>query len=66
MLVYNPYCFLHLANIWILIGRSLSSKLIIKKAFLEVPNTAVERLPDPTSGYLGYRNPCDFLVYNYP
>lgn len=38
----------------------------IKKDFLKVPQTTVERLPDPTAGYLGYRNPCDFLIYHYP
>lgn len=48
------------------IQRGKDFEEIIKKNFLEVPETAVERLPDPTAGYLGYRNPCDFLVYHYP
>jgi penicillin-binding protein-related factor A (putative recombinase) len=39
---------------------------IIKKDFLKVPDTTVERLPDPVQGYLGVRNPCDFIVYHYP
>lgn len=38
----------------------------IKRDFLKVPDLAVERLPDPTAGYIGYRNPCDFLVYKKP
>lgn len=48
------------------IQRGKDFEEIIKKAFLEVPETTVERLPDPTAGYLGYRNPCDFLIYHYP
>lgn len=48
------------------IQRGKDFEEIIKKEFLDVPETTVERLPDPTAGYLGYRNPCDFLIYNYP
>ncbi len=48
------------------IQRGKDFEEIIKKGFLAVPDTTVERLPDPTSGYLGYRNPCDFIVYHYP
>lgn len=32
----------------------------------KVPDTTIVRLPDPVMGYLGYRNICDFIVYNYP
>lgn len=39
---------------------------VIKMACLAVPETTVERLPDPTQGYLGIRNKCDFLMYHYP
>lgn len=48
------------------IQRGKDFEEIIKKGFLAVDETTVERLPDPTSGYLGYRNPCDFLIYHYP
>lgn len=48
------------------IQRGKDFEEIIKKCFLAVPETAVERLPDPTAGYMGYRNPCDFLIYHYP
>lgn len=48
------------------IQRGKDFEEIIKKEFLDVPETTVERLPDPTAGYLGYRNPCDFLIYHYP
>ena len=39
---------------------------VIKEAFLSVKDTAVERLPDPTNGYLGVRNKSDFLIYHFP
>ena len=48
------------------INRGKDFEEIIKKDFMRVPETKVERLPDPTAGYLGYRNPCDFLIYHYP
>lgn len=48
------------------INRGKNFEEIMKKDFLKVPETTVERLPDPTAGYLGYRNPCDFLIYHKP
>ena len=48
------------------IQRGKDFEEVIKRAFLDVDNTVVERLPDPTQGYLGVRNKCDFLVYHYP
>lgn len=48
------------------IQRGKDFEEIIKKAFLEVDNTTIERLPDPTQGYLGVRNKSDFIVYHYP
>ena len=36
---------------------------LIKKQFLEVPNTTVDRLPDPVQGYLGVRNISDFITF---
>ena len=48
------------------IQRGKDFEEVIKRGFLNVENTTVERLPDPTNGYLGIRNPCDFLIYHYP
>lgn len=48
------------------IQRGKDFEEIIKKGFLEVADTTIERLPDPVGGYLGYRNPCDFIGYHYP
>ena len=39
---------------------------VVRECFEKVPHTAVNRLPDPVMGYLGYRNICDFIVYNKP
>ena len=39
---------------------------VIREAFEKVPNTTITRLPDPTQGYLGIRNICDFIIYHYP
>lgn len=38
----------------------------IKAGFITVPDLVIERLPDPTNGYAGVRNICDFLVYSFP
>ena len=39
---------------------------IVRQAFERVPHTTITRLPDPTSGFLGVRNICDFIVYHHP
>lgn len=48
------------------IGRGKDFEQIIRQAFLDVLDTTVIRLPDPTNGYLGVRNPADFLIYHCP
>ena len=48
------------------IQRGKDFEELIKKQFLEVPNTTVDRLPDPVQGYLGVRNISDFIIYHYP
>lgn len=35
---------------------------VIKESFEKVPNTAVVRLHDQTTGFKGSVNPCDFIV----
>lgn len=39
---------------------------VIKEAFERAEGTSVDRMPDPTNGYLGVRNISDFVVYHYP
>lgn len=48
------------------IQRGKDFEELIKQQFLEIPNTTVNRLPDPTQGYLGVRNISDFIMYHYP
>ena len=48
------------------VNRGKKFEEVIKKSFLKVSDTTVTRLPDPTQGYLGIRNICDFIVYHYP
>ena len=48
------------------INRGKDFEQIIREGFLNVLDTTVIRLPDPTNGYLGVRNPADFLIYHYP
>lgn len=38
----------------------------IEQAFLEIPDTSVDRLLDPQAGYAGVSNVCDFIVYRKP
>lgn len=37
---------------------------IVKQGFEQVPNTVVFRLHDQMTGYMGSKNPCDFIVYH--
>jgi len=48
------------------INRGKEFENVIRKGFEDLPDTTVERLPDPTMGYLGVRNKCDFLIYHFP
>ena len=38
----------------------------IRNSLELVPNVSVDRLPDPTGGYSGVRNICDYVVYHKP
>lgn len=38
----------------------------VKKAFLAVPDTSVDRVNDNTGGYYGVKGICDFIVYRHP
>ena len=35
---------------------------VIKKAFLKVPDVSIDRLHDQTTGFLGSKNICDFVI----
>lgn len=45
-------------------GKDFEQK--IREAILRVPNVSLDRMPDPTNGYMGVRNICDFMVYKKP
>lgn len=47
-------------------NRGKQFESIIRSAFAAVSNTTVVRLQDPTTGFLGNANTCDFIIYNYP
>lgn len=48
------------------INRGKDFEAQIRKAFEDVPNSAVVRLIDPQNGYAGVRNICDFIMYHKP
>ncbi len=48
------------------INRGKQFEELVKSAFLKVPETSIDRIHDQTTGYLGGRNICDFIVYHYP
>lgn len=39
---------------------------VIKEAFERAKDTVVIRLHDQTNGFMGSKNPCDFIVYHDP
>lgn len=47
------------------VNRGKQFEEVIKKAFEEVEDTIIVRLADQTNGYVGSKNPCDFLVYRH-
>ena len=48
------------------VNRGKQFEEVVQEAFEKVPNVSVMRLHDQTSGYLGSKNPCDFLIYHKP
>ena len=47
-------------------NRGKQFEQIIRDAFEKVPNVSIDRLHDQTTGYLGSKNICDFIVYREP
>lgn len=39
---------------------------IIKRDFSKLSDGKITRLYDPTGGYMGIKNVCDFIAYKYP
>lgn len=48
------------------INRGKQFEDVVKNCLEKVQGVDVTRLHDQTNGYLGSRNPCDFIVYKYP
>ena len=48
------------------INRGKQFETVVKDCFQKVPHTAVVRLHDQTTGFVGSSNICDFIVYHYP
>lgn len=48
------------------VNRGKQFEDVVKGAFEQVPNTLVLRLHDQTTGYIGSKNICDFIVYRQP
>jgi len=49
-----------------MMSRGKKFEQVMREAFEKNPDISIDRLPDPTGGYLGVRNICDFIVYKYP
>lgn len=47
-------------------NRGKDFEALIRKGAEEQRNVSIDRFPDPTAGFLGVRNICDFVVYKYP
>ena len=47
-------------------SRGKKFEAAVREAFEKCPEVSVDRLPDPTGGYAGVRNICDFVFYRYP
>lgn len=48
------------------VSRGKDFETAFKSAINAIPEISVDRLPDPSAGYAGVRNICDFSVYLYP
>lgn len=48
------------------VNRGKKFEQVIKDAFQNVEGCSIDRLHDQTTGYVGSKNICDFIVYKYP
>lgn len=48
------------------VNRGKQFEKVIKVGFEKLPYVTIDRQADPTSGYMGVRNYCDFILYRYP
>ena len=48
------------------VNRGKQFEEVIKKSFEKIPDVSIDRLHDQTTGYLGSKNICDFIVYKKP
>ena len=48
------------------VNRGKPFESVIEECFNKIENVSVTRLHDQTMGYLGARNPCDFLIFHTP
>lgn len=48
------------------VNRGKKFEQVIKDAFQNVEGCSIDRLHDQTTGYIGSKNICDFIVYKYP
>ena len=47
-------------------NRGKQFEAIIKSVASKSPDVSIDRLIDPTMGYVGIANICDFILYKYP
>lgn len=47
-------------------NRGKQFETVFKKSCEKCPGVSIDRFPDPSAGYAGIRNVCDFVVYCYP
>ena len=48
------------------VNRGKQFEAIIRKGFEALPFVAIDRVHDATSGFMGIKNYCDFIVYRKP
>ena len=48
------------------VSRGKQFENVIRESFEKVSGVSIDRLHDQTSGYLGSKNICDFIVYRKP
>lgn len=49
-----------------MVNRGKDFEKAIRQSFEKVPQVSFDRLQDPTAGYSGISNICDFIAFKYP
>lgn len=66
VIVYTKVSVEKIIEVFMAVNRGKQFENVIRKAFEKVDGVSIDRLHDQTTGFVGSKNICDFIVYREP